>query len=132
MAELQRILVVDDEPDIREIIRLSLELVGKFEILLCSSGQEALERAPAFAPDLLLLDVMMPDLDGPDTLLALRQLPELHDTPAIFLTARVQERDLREYTAVGVLNVIAKPFNPMTLASMLEAMWSEYRGSTDA
>lgn len=130
MATLQRILVVDDEPDIREIIRLSLELVGNFEILLCSSGHEALELAAGFVPDLLLLDVMMPDLDGPDTLLALRRIPELRQTPAIFLTARVQERNLIEYSAIGVLNVIAKPFNPMTLASTLEAIWSEHRGST--
>lgn len=125
---LQRILYVEDEPDIQAVARIALEAVGGFQLLVCSSGQEALAAAPAFAPDLILLDVMMPGLDGPSTLVALRALPELRETPIVFMTAKVQASELARYRQIGALDVIAKPFDPMTLSSTVYGIWAAHRG----
>ena len=85
MAELKKILHVEDEPDIREIALLALETVGGFSVESCGSGDEALEKAPGFMPDLFLMDIMMPGMDGPATLVELRKMPEFADTPVIFI-----------------------------------------------
>ena len=116
MAELKRILYVEDEPDIQAVAKLALEAIGGFEVMVCSSGKEALENVIAFSPDLILLDVMMPGMDGPATLQAMRELPELSQTPAIFMTAKVQPQEVAGYKNLGALDVIPKPFDPMTLA----------------
>ncbi|MEQ6916374.1 response regulator [Halomonas aquatica] len=122
---LQRILCVEDDPDIQAVARLALQALGGFEVKLCSSGSEALEKAGAFAPDMILLDVMMPGMDGPDTLAALRQEPALAQVPVAFMTARVQRDDISHYLALGACGVIAKPFDPMTLPSQVKALWQE-------
>lgn len=122
---MRRVLYVEDEPDIRAIGVLSLEAVGKLEVCACASGREALERAPDFAPDLLLLDVMMPEMDGVATLRALRQLPAIASSPAVFLTAKAQPHELRALQQAGAIGVVAKPFDPMTLAEELQAMWKQ-------
>ena len=80
--DLERILYVDDEPDIRAIAKVALEVVGEFEVLFCASGREAIDQAPNFAPDLIILDVMMPEMDGPSTLAALRRLPATARPPS--------------------------------------------------
>jgi CheY-like chemotaxis protein len=116
---LEKIIYVEDEADIREVAQLALELVGGYRLLICGSGQEAVDQAVAFAPDLILLDVMMPGMDGPDTLARLRQFPSLADTPVIFMTAKVQPNEVQALRDLGVLAVIAKPFDPMTLAEQL-------------
>ena len=85
---LKKILYVEDEADIQKIAKLALETVGGFEVMICGSGAEALEKAPAFAPDILLLNVMMPGMNGPDTLVELMKIETLKDTPSIFLTAK--------------------------------------------
>lgn len=121
---LQRILYVEDEPDIQMVARIALEAVGGFQLLVCSSGQEALAAAPAFAPDLILLDVMMPGLDGPATLAALRTLPGFEATPVVFMTAKVQASEVARYRQLGALNVIPKPFDPMTLAATVRGIWA--------
>jgi len=121
---LQRILYVEDEPDIQMVARIALETVGGFQLLVCSSGQEALAAAPAFAPDLILLDVMMPGLDGPATLSALRQLPAFEATPVVFMTAKVQAGEVARYRQLGALDVIAKPFDPMMLAAKVRGIWA--------
>jgi CheY-like chemotaxis protein len=123
MAELNKILYVEDEPDIQAVTRLALEEIGGFRLEVCSNGDEALARAVEFAPDLLLLDVMMPGMDGPTTLKALRDIPELANTPAIFMTAKVQPHEVEEYKALGAIDVIAKPFDPMTLSENLRNIW---------
>lgn len=123
MSELNRILYVEDEPDIQAVAKIALEIVGGFTVKICASGQQALREAEAFAPDLILLDVMMPGLDGPSTLKALRELPSLAATPVAFMTAKVQAAEVARYQALGALEVIAKPFDPMTLASRLRAIW---------
>lgn len=124
-GELKKILYVEDDTSIQLVTRLALEDVGGLELKICSSGQEALEVAAEFAPDLLLLDVMMPGLDGPTTLLELRKLETTGNTPAIFMTAKVQQQEVATLEQLpGTIGVIAKPFDPMTLASQLRAAWS--------
>jgi len=123
---LQRILFVEDDPDIQVIAQLALEEVGGFTVHTCSSGHEAVAAAPAFLPDLVLLDVMMPGMDGPDTLHALRAIPEVGNVPAIFMTARVQTHEVSNYKEMGAVDVIAKPFDPMTLSIVIMSIWEAY------
>jgi len=121
---LKRILYAEDEPDIQAVAKLALEMVGKFEVLICGNGEEALARVLDFQPQLILLDVMMPGMDGPTTLARLRADPRSAAIPVIFLTAKVQGAEVNEYKALGALDVIAKPFNPMTLSDQVRACWS--------
>lgn len=120
---LERILYVEDEPDIQAVARLALEQLGGFRVELCSSGAEALERIPLFKPDLILLDVMMPGMDGPSTLRALRNMPEGRDRPVVFMTAKVQPQEVAHYKQLGAIDVIPKPFDPMGLADKVRAIW---------
>jgi len=115
----QKILYVEDEPDIQAIAKVALETIGGFTVRICSSGREALETIGEFNPDCILLDVMMPGMDGPATLKALRQLPGFATTPIVFLTAKVQPQEVAAFKALGALDMISKPFNPLTLASTL-------------
>lgn len=125
-ASLQRILLVEDDPDIQAVARLALEAVGGFTVGICSSGKEALDQAVGFAPDLILLDVMMPVMDGPTTLKALRELSPLRDTPVIFMTAKVQTHEVESYKQLGAVDVISKPFDPMNLSSTIHTIWATY------
>ncbi|MES0101743.1 response regulator [Mesorhizobium sp. M0019] len=111
-----RILYVDDENDIREIAQMSLELDPEFEVRSCSSGIEALTDAVDWQPDLILLDVMMPDMDGPETLTRLADSPLTASIPVAFITARTQTHEVERYLAMGAVGVIAKPFDPLALA----------------
>lgn len=120
---LERILYVEDEPDIQAVAKLALEMVGGYQVLICSGGQDALDKVGGFAPDLILLDVMMPDMDGPTTLQKLRADGATEAIPVIFLTAKVQSSDVAHYQALGALDVIAKPFDPMWLAMQVRAIW---------
>ena len=128
MRELRRILFVEDDPDICEVAQLALETVGGFKIEACSSGQEAIARGQAFAPGLMLLDVMMPCMDGPTTLARLREIPDLASTPFIFMTAKVQPQEVAGFRALGALGVIPKPFDPMGLADQIRAIWDGSAG----
>ena len=121
---LNRILYVEDEPDIRLIAQMALEAVGGFTVIVCASGPEALNAAPASRADLLLLDVMMPGMDGPSTLKALRELPATADTPVIFMTAKVQAAEVAAYKALGAIDVIVKPFDPMELSAQIQRIWA--------
>ncbi len=125
---LQKILHIEDEPDIRAVARVALESVGGFTVEMASSGKEALEKAPSFAPDLILLDVMMPEMDGPATLAKLRELPGLEETPVIFMTAKVMDAERASYLEMGAIDVIAKPFDPMTLSDQIRAIWGAAHG----
>ena len=126
MAELKQILYVEDDPDIQMVAQMALEVVGGLTLRTCSSGREALQAAQAGAvPDLILLDVMMPDMDGPATLAELRKLPALASTPAIFMTAKVQAAEVKYYKSIGAIGVIAKPFDPMLLAQQVRTLWQE-------
>ena len=124
--ELKKILYVEDEPDIQAVAKIALETVGGFELKVCSGGEEAIASALDFVPDLLLLDVMMPGMDGPTTLSELRRLPGLEDKPAIFMTAKVQPQEIEQFKSCGALEVIAKPFDPMTLAQSVQDAWNAH------
>ncbi len=121
-----KVLHVDDEPDIREVASLSLDLDGDIETRSAASGMDALALlAGDFRPDVILLDVMMPDLDGPGTLQRLRLLPGYADTPVIFMTARALSHEQGSFIALGALGVITKPFDPMTLATQVRDLLAE-------
>ncbi len=120
---LQRLLYVEDEPGIQEIIKLTLEELGQFTVLGCSSGSEAIATGAAFRPDLILLDVMMPGMDGPTTLKALRQIPGLASIPVMFMTAKNNAREIANLKAQGAVAVIAKPFDPLTLCDEIRNAW---------
>ena len=111
----RRILIVDDEDDIREVAGMSLGAVGGFEVITASSGAEGVERARAESPDAILLDVMMPGMDGPTTFAALREDPDTREIPVILLTAKVQASDRQRFAELGVAAVMTKPFDPMEL-----------------
>lgn len=122
---LQRILMVEDEPDIQAVARVALETVGGFTLEVCNSGEEALDRIPRSMPQLVLMDVMMPRMDGPTTLLALRRKPETAAIPVIFMTAKVQPSEIEQFKSIGGLGVIPKPFDPMMLAATVRGIWEK-------
>lgn len=121
-------LIVDDDGDIREIARLSLELVGGWAVSEAECGSDAIARARALSPDVILLDVMMPGLDGVATLRILSHHPRTSHIPVIFLTAKSQNGELRRLEAAGACGLIAKPFDPMRLPQEIEAILSAARG----
>lgn len=116
---LARVLVAEDDPDILAVVTLALGRVGNLAVTGCATGLEVLERVAGAAPDLIVLDVMMPDLDGLQTLVRLRADSGTAHIPVVFMTARLQPRDIEAYQALGAQGVIAKPFDPMTLAQQL-------------
>lgn len=118
----RRVLVVDDEPDIREIAQVSLELVGGWEVTTATNGAEALQRAAEIRPEVILLDVMMPDMDGPTTFRRLQENADTAGIPVIFLTAKVQAADRRHFSDLGVAGVISKPFDPLQLAQEVQGL----------
>jgi len=116
-----KVLVIDDEPDIRRIARLGLTKVGKMDVVEASNGTEGLARAKAERPDAILLDVMMPGLDGPSTLARLREDPDTAAVPVVFLTAKAIAAEVDRLRSLGAAGVLTKPFDPMTLARELRA-----------
>jgi CheY-like chemotaxis protein len=116
-----RVLHVDDEADIREVVEISLGLEPTFTVRSCSSGGEAIAAAAEWPPDIILLDVMMPDMDGPTTLARLRERPQSAGIPVVFMTARAQASELDRFITLGAAGVISKPFDPMTLGSVVRA-----------
>ncbi|VAW96614.1 Two-component transcriptional response regulator, LuxR family [hydrothermal vent metagenome] len=125
MPDLKKILYIEDEPDIQTVAQLALENVGGFILELCSSGQKALEVAADFAPDLILSDVMMPGMDGPETIIRLRKIDSLANTPVIFMTAKVQTDEIQELLSYGALGVVLKPFDPMNLSTQIQELWEK-------
>ena len=130
LAMSRRILLVDDDALLREVAQSALELVGGWHVSTAASGGQAQQRARAERPDAILLDVMMPGLDGPTTVNALRADPTTRDIPIIFLTAKMPSDDLGEWRPLRLAGVIRKPFDPMTLAADMAALlgWQEGRG----
>jgi CheY-like chemotaxis protein len=117
-----KVLIVDDEPDIRRIAKLGLSRVGGMEVVEAANGAEALVRAKEDKPDAVLLDVMMPGLDGPSTLARLREDPATSGIPVVFLTAKAIAAELERLKVLGAAGVLTKPFDPMTLARELRAL----------
>jgi len=128
VRDLKRILHVEDEPDIQAVTQFALERVGGLVVKSCSSGAEALAAVESCAPDLILLDVMMPKMDGAMVLAALRERPATASIPALFMTAKVQEHELKHYRELGAADVIIKPFDPMALSAQLREIWERIHG----
>ena len=123
---LTRILCIDDETDILEIAKMALEAVGGYTVKTCNRSVESIEAAQAFGPDLILLDVMMPGLDGAATLKLLKADAALAHIPVIFMTAKVQPSETAHYLELGAVGVIAKPFDPMALPDEVKRLWQRY------
>jgi len=126
---LKRVMLVEDDPDVQTIASMALVDIGEFDLTVCSSGREALDQVHAIQPQLILLDVMMPDMDGPTTLEEIRRLPLASQPPIIFMTAKVQPQEQQRYLSLGAIEVIAKPFDPVSLADQLHAAWARYTSS---
>ena len=122
-AQLRTILYVDDEPDIREVVQMSLSLLGDVEVQVCESGEEALVLLPQLRPDLVLLDVMMPRMDGPTTLTRMRADPAIAHIPVIFMTAKALPQEMERFQDMGAVAVIPKPFDPIQLGGQVVAIW---------
>lgn len=116
---MRHILIIDDEDDIREVASLSLEATAGWQISTASSGMQGIEQAKLCQPDAILMDVMMPDMDGPTTFKQMQRTPEISHIPVILLTAKVQGTDKRRFADLGVAAVLFKPFDPLTLAEQI-------------
>ena len=123
---LKRILLVDDDPDIQTVASLALGSFGGFTVKACGSAREALDSAPSFKPDLILLDFVMPGMSGARALRAFRALPDISTVPIVFITARVQPKEIRAYRKMGSVDVIAKPFEAVTLAQTVRTIWKRH------
>jgi two-component system OmpR family response regulator len=126
--ELKRILYAEDDSDIRTITAMALEAVGGFSVIGCESGGDAIAAAPDANADLILLDVMMPGMDGLATLAALRGLSQTAETPVIFMTAKVQASEIQRYLQLGAIGVISKPYDPMELSAQIVGIWKKVEG----
>lgn len=129
MDTLKSILYVEDDLHVRTTAKLVMEVLGKFDVRECSSGREALLAARDFRPDLILLDVMMPELDGVNTLAMLRRMPHLADVPALFVTALTSEEDIARYIEAGAIGVIPKPLLPLRLTGQLHSLWDQHKNA---
>lgn len=112
---IEKVLLVDDDPNIRKLAKMSLERVGRWTVTVATCGEEALSMVTADKPDLILLDVMMPGLDGRSTLSQLKSMPDIRHVPVILMTAKVQNEEMNVYLQLGAAGVIIKPFDPMSL-----------------
>jgi len=121
--ELNRICYVEDDPDIQRIVRMSLERIGKMTVEVVGDSTRAVEAITAFKPDLVMLDWMMPIMDGPAVLRTMREHAELKDLPVVFITAKASQRELDELRAMGAVGAISKPFSPKDLPGQLRAIW---------
>jgi CheY-like chemotaxis protein len=128
MEAFERVMCVEDDADIRTILDLSIGGIGGFGVCLCASGPEALERVDNFRPQLVLLDVMMPEMSGPETLIKLRALPVMQGVPIVFLTAKAMQDEVEALLEYGATGIIVKPFDPVTLPQNIRIYWEHGRG----
>lgn len=117
-----KLIHVDDDPDVREIVDISLGLSGEFVVLQCETGEDALAQMGPYGPDVLLFDFMLPGMSGAQTLAEARKQPEFRDIPAIYMTGKTDAAALRAYKEAGINGVIAKPFDPMTIADEIKRL----------
>lgn len=125
MKQLKKILYVEDQQDIQAIAKVALESIAGFTVCVCSNWEEALEQIIAFDPDLLLLDVMMPGMDGPGLLAEIRKIDQFSTAPAIFMTAKVLPDEIESLIELGALGVISKPFDPINLGKEIQEIWQQ-------
>ena len=126
MEALKRVMHIEDDESIRMITSVTLESVGQLEVLSCESGYLGLEKFAEYQPQVVLLDVMMPELDGPGTLEKLKSEQDLDNVMVIFMTAKVQQEELDHFKSIGGYDVIEKPFDPMTLSDKLQECWQQF------
>ena len=126
--KLSRVLVVEDDADIQKVVRMSLKIRGVGEVIVVDSGTECLERLSSFTPDVILLDVMMPHVDGYETCRRLKENPATRAIPVVFLTARAQKADRERGMKLGAAGYVTKPFDPMTLHDQIVALLAEHSG----
>lgn len=126
-----KVLLVDDEADIRKVAQLSLTAIGKITTVVASSARQAIDMAALEQPDLILMDMMMPGMDGLSALAKFRNSPVLKQIPVVFFTAKVQQQEIEHYLSVGAIGVIEKPFDPMALSDQIRRIYAEWqaRGS---
>lgn len=125
MKPLKKIIYIEDNLDIIAIAKIAIEDIGGFQLECYQSGNEALQNAARFNPDLFIIDVMMPEMDGPNTLLAIRKIPDLEKIPIIFMTAKTQADEIKYYHELGAIGVITKPFDPIQLTEVIKNMWEK-------
>lgn len=125
MKALKKILVIDDDEDVLKIIEYCLSSISQFELKCVLSGEEGIQAALEMNPDLILLDVMMPKMDGTATLQAIRLIPKLQLTPVIFITAKAQKKEIEDYLKLGAADVIIKPFDPLMLSQTILQIWEK-------
>lgn len=128
-SKLRRVMCIEDDADIRLVLDFSLRQLGGYELCLCACGEEALEMAPRFQPVLILLDVMMPGLTGPETLQALRARGQVEGVPVVFLTAKAMQGELEALMTHGASGIIVKPFNPVSLPDDIRIYWTHGKAS---
>jgi CheY-like chemotaxis protein len=125
----KRVLLIEDEPDIQKIVRLSLTLLGDYEVSTAGTGAEALELAAKTKPDLILLDVMLPEMDGYQTCLELGQNPETRAIPVIFISAKAQQAEIAHGLRLGAIGYITKPFDPLLLPDQIQQIVGQRDGN---
>lgn len=123
LDKLQKIMHVEDDTDILEITKIILGTLSHYEVAQCISGIEALKLAPEFKPDLFILDAIMMGMSGLETLSELRKIPEFRRTPVIFMTVKAQDNEIQELMDAGAIQVITKPFDPITLTEKIMLAW---------
>lgn len=125
MNKLKKIIYIDDQLDIRLMAEYALTNIGNYDVLMCESGAEAIEKIEDFAPDLILIDVMMPELDGPMTISKIRKIPPFKHTPAIFITAKIIPPEVVELMShdAAVIALIHKPFDPDEISERVQSFW---------
>jgi two-component system, OmpR family, response regulator len=125
-ASLQKVMLVEDDPDIQFIAKLTLQKLGGYQVYVASNGREALEQLPIFQPQLILLDMMMPEMDGLTVLRRIRTMSEYANVPIVFMTAKAQAHEIEEYKRSGIQDVITKPFEPNALKGRIEKVWQDF------
>lgn len=131
MTPLIKILYVEDQKDIQMIAEYALATIANYTVKTCNNGDEALAEIESFSPDLLLLDVMMPGLDGPETLQEIRKLPSFKNTPAIYMTAKILPNEIDDLMSQGAIGIIPKPFDPVTLGDEIQVLLDKVSAASD-
>lgn len=128
MKELKKILYAEDEPDVQTIVELTISSMSNYEIKICENGKRLLECVEEYKPDLILLDVMMPEMDGITTFKNLQESPSTKDIPVIFVTAKAQVHEVGKFKEIGSWGVITKPFRVMSLCDEIREIWDQNNG----
>ncbi len=125
MPPLKKILYAEDETDIQTVVELTVQAMSNYKIKVCDNGQKLMDCVEDYQPDLVILDVMMPEMDGPTTFRHLKHNEKTQDIPVIFMTAKAQAHEVSDFKECGVIGVITKPFDPIKLCEKITKIWCE-------